>query len=57
MQQQRASDATWDPTVTMWVYEELVDGRKLTDIINCEHKNPKYVPRWAANRMAGICRE
>jgi glycerol-3-phosphate dehydrogenase (NAD+) len=28
----------------MWVYEELVDGRKLTEIINTDHQNPKYLP-------------
>jgi len=30
--------------VAMWVYEETVDGRKLTDIINEEHENVKYLP-------------
>ncbi|KAI0231866.1 glycerol-3-phosphate dehydrogenase [Massospora cicadina] len=28
----------------MWVFEELVDGRKLTEIINSEHENVKYLP-------------
>jgi glycerol-3-phosphate dehydrogenase (NAD+) len=28
----------------MWVYEELVDGQKLTDIINHKHENVKYLP-------------
>lgn len=28
----------------MYVYEELVDGRKLTEIINQEHENVKYLP-------------
>ena len=27
----------------MWVFEEIVDGRKLTDIINTEHENVKYL--------------
>ncbi|NWV24843.1 GPD1L protein, partial [Origma solitaria] len=31
-------------TVKMWVFEENVDGRKLTDIINNEHENVKYLP-------------
>ncbi|XP_069028051.1 glycerol-3-phosphate dehydrogenase 1-like protein [Embiotoca jacksoni] len=31
-------------TVKMWVFEEHVDGRKLTDIINTEHENIKYLP-------------
>lgn len=28
----------------MWVFEETVDGRKLTEIINTEHENVKYLP-------------
>ena len=28
----------------MWVYEEEVNGRKLTDIINETHENVKYLP-------------
>ena len=28
--------------IKMWVYEEVIDGRKLTDIINTEHENIKY---------------
>ncbi|KAF4081802.1 hypothetical protein AMELA_G00165340 [Ameiurus melas] len=32
------------PLVNMWVFEELIDGRKLTDIINKEHENVKYLP-------------
>ncbi|XP_008322079.1 glycerol-3-phosphate dehydrogenase 1-like protein [Cynoglossus semilaevis] len=31
-------------TVNMWVYEENIDGRNLTDIINTEHENVKYLP-------------
>lgn len=30
--------------VTMYVYEEMVDGRKLSEIINTDHENPKYMP-------------
>lgn len=30
--------------VNMWVFEEMVDGRKLTEIINTEHENVKYLP-------------
>ncbi|XP_013413080.1 glycerol-3-phosphate dehydrogenase [NAD(+)], cytoplasmic isoform X2 [Lingula anatina] len=29
--------------VKMYVYEEMVDGRKLTEIINTEHENIKYL--------------
>lgn len=30
--------------VKMWVFEEIVNGRKLTDIINNDHENVKYLP-------------
>ncbi|KAG3279551.1 glycerol-3-phosphate dehydrogenase 1 like [Ictidomys tridecemlineatus] len=30
--------------VKMWVFEETVNGRKLTDIINNDHENVKYLP-------------
>ena len=28
----------------MWVYEEQVDGKNLTEIINTDHENVKYLP-------------
>lgn len=34
----------FDPMVNMWVYEEMIDGRKLTEIINTDHENVKYLP-------------
>ncbi|GLD64086.1 glycerol-3-phosphate dehydrogenase [NAD(+)] [Lates japonicus] len=34
----------FDTTVNMWVFEEMVNGRKLTDIINTDHENVKYLP-------------
>jgi len=34
----------FDATVRMWVFEELVDGRKLSEIINQDHENVKYLP-------------
>ena len=30
--------------VAMWVFEEEVNGRKLTEIINTDHENVKYLP-------------
>ncbi|XP_046983000.1 glycerol-3-phosphate dehydrogenase [NAD(+)], cytoplasmic isoform X2 [Schistocerca americana] len=33
-----------DSRVTMYVYEEMVEGRKLTEIINETHENVKYLP-------------
>lgn len=35
---------TFDSTVNMWVFEEMINGRKLTEIINTEHENIKYLP-------------
>lgn len=28
----------------MYVYEEMIDGEKLTEIINTRHENVKYLP-------------
>lgn len=28
----------------MWVYEEMIEGKKLTEIINETHENVKYLP-------------
>lgn len=34
----------FEDSVNMWVYEEIIDGRKLTETINSEHRNVKYLP-------------
>ncbi|KAI8967107.1 glycerol-3-phosphate dehydrogenase [NAD+] [Mycotypha africana] len=34
----------FEPEVRMWVYEEKIDGRNLTEIINEKHENVKYLP-------------
>ncbi|KAK9243052.1 NAD-dependent glycerol-3-phosphate dehydrogenase N-terminus-domain-containing protein [Lipomyces tetrasporus] len=34
----------FDTDVRMWVFEELVGGKKLTEIINTQHENVKYLP-------------
>lgn len=34
----------FDSRVVMWVYEEVVDGKKLSEVINNEHENIKYLP-------------
>lgn len=34
----------YDKEVLMWVYEEMIDGKKLTEIINEKHENVKYLP-------------
>jgi len=36
--------SNFDDRVTMYVYEELIDGKKLTEIINETHENVKYLP-------------
>ena len=33
-----------DTEVCMWVFEEEVEGKKLTEIINTTHCNVKYLP-------------
>ncbi|XP_018915097.1 glycerol-3-phosphate dehydrogenase [NAD(+)], cytoplasmic [Bemisia tabaci] len=35
---------TFEDTVNMYVFEEMVDGKKLTEIINSTHENVKYLP-------------
>lgn len=35
---------SFDDRVTMYVYEEMIDGKKLTEIINETHENVKYLP-------------
>jgi glycerol-3-phosphate dehydrogenase (NAD+) len=34
----------FDNEVRMWVFEEIVKGERLTDIINTKHENVKYLP-------------
>lgn len=34
----------FEDTVKVWLYEEMIEGRKLTEIINSEHRNVKYLP-------------
>lgn len=35
---------TFDNEINMWVHEEMVNGEKLTEIINTRHENVKYLP-------------
>lgn len=39
------TDDQFDSVVNMWVFEEMVDGKKLTEIINETHENVKYLPK------------
>eukprot|EP00128_Syssomonas_multiformis_P008684 Colp12_sorted_trinity150504_noHs@8501 len=34
----------FDREVHMWVFEEMVNGKKLSEIINTKHENVKYLP-------------
>ena len=34
----------FENVIKMYVYEEMVNGRKLTEIINNDHENVKYLP-------------
>lgn len=34
----------FEKDVPMWVFEEKVDGKNLSDIINEKHENVKYLP-------------
>jgi glycerol-3-phosphate dehydrogenase (NAD+) len=34
----------FDKTVNMWVFDELVDGQSLVELINTKHENVKYLP-------------
>lgn len=40
----RKNPSRWVERVDMYVYEEMVDGQKLTEIINTKHENVKYLP-------------
>jgi len=42
--------------VPMYVYEEMIDGRKLTEIINTQHENVKYLPGCVLpDNVVGLC--
>eukprot|EP00435_Cladocopium_sp_Y103_P050596 s344_g15.t1 len=51
--------ADFQKRVEMWVHEEEVDGRKLTEIINSDHENVKYLPGVALppnlHAVADVC--
>lgn len=36
--------AVFQPTIKMWVYEEVVNDRNLSELINERHENVKYLP-------------
>ena len=39
-----AHPETFEREIQMWVFEEVVGGKKLTEIINTTHENVKYLP-------------
>jgi glycerol-3-phosphate dehydrogenase (NAD+) len=38
------NNPVFEKQVNMYVYEEMINDRKLTDIINTDHENVKYLP-------------
>ncbi|KAK1442147.1 Glycerol-3-phosphate dehydrogenase [Babesia gibsoni] len=42
--QNAACKPEFDDTVRLWVLEEEFEGRKLSEIINTDHENKKYLP-------------
>ncbi|XP_072469839.1 glycerol-3-phosphate dehydrogenase 1-like protein isoform X3 [Notamacropus eugenii] len=44
----------FDKEVNLWVFEEEIDGRNLSDIINEEHENIKYLPGYKLTPNVGI---
>ena len=55
VQRLSCQDGPWLSTVNMWVFEELVDGQKLSEIINEQHENVKY-NRGRRSHRIDICR-
>lgn len=39
-----AQNSQLSKEVSMWVHDEVVDGRSIVDIINEDHENVKYLP-------------
>ncbi|XP_042200217.1 glycerol-3-phosphate dehydrogenase [NAD(+)], cytoplasmic isoform X2 [Callorhinchus milii] len=39
-----AGEQQFESQVRMWAFEEMVDGRRLSEIINQEHENIRYLP-------------
>lgn len=46
-----AQPELFDKTVNIHVYEEMVDGKKLTEIINTQHENVKYLPGYKVREL------
>lgn len=40
----RSRTTLFETQINMYVYEEVLDGKKLTEIINTTHENVKYLP-------------
>ena len=39
-----SGNESFETRVPMYVYEEMIDGKKLSEIINTQHENVKYLP-------------
>lgn len=42
--QNTPSHDCFETQIRMWVYEEIIDGKKLSEMINQCHENIKYLP-------------
>ena len=40
----KGGETEFETIVNMYVYEEMFEGKKLSEIINNEHENKKYLP-------------
>jgi len=40
----RRNPEVFDPEVRMWMFEEDFEGKKLSEVFNTTHQNPKYLP-------------
>ncbi|XP_076311595.1 glycerol-3-phosphate dehydrogenase [NAD(+)], cytoplasmic-like isoform X2 [Tachypleus tridentatus] len=44
----------FDSTIQMYVFEEIIDGQKLSEIINTKHENVKYLPGFSIPSNVGF---
>ena len=48
----------FEQEILMWVFEEDINGRKLTEIINNDHENVKYLPgQKIPDNVVGTCNQ
>jgi len=47
----RSNADVFDSRVVMWVFEEIVDGKKLSEVINSQHENTSTFRERNSRRM------